>query len=44
MRTERFFADLHAAYARLAGDSAGWRAGYPGGGVRRSARKASALG
>jgi predicted transcriptional regulator len=24
-RRERFFADLHAAYARLAGDRAGWQ-------------------
>jgi hypothetical protein len=25
MQTERFFADLHAAYTRLAGDKAAWR-------------------
>jgi hypothetical protein len=25
MQTEQFFADLHAAYARFAGDPAGWR-------------------
>jgi hypothetical protein len=24
-QTERFFADLHAAYARLAGDRAAWQ-------------------
>jgi hypothetical protein len=24
MQTERFFADLHAAYTRLAGDRAAW--------------------
>jgi hypothetical protein len=40
MQTERFFADLHAASTRLAGDGPG----YDGAGVRSSARKASALG
>jgi hypothetical protein len=25
MQTERFFADLHAAYARLAGDQTAWQ-------------------